>query len=528
MSNIELRFDSPWLLLLLIPALAAVLVPWFIIPSQRRSGFRKIAAAVIHSVISVILVLVLAGFSVSFLPPEEPLNEDEETENDNEDQETGGILLIADNTRLSDDITSLFPDGVAVTTASPKRAPTDIAVLSSYDKIMLLGVSEIDLPDRLSGQLAMYVQQGGTLLISASDHSFSLGSMRGTPYETILPVSFEYTSNDGESIALMLVLDCSNSMSGSGGWAGGNYTENLSMAKQGAIKSIEYLSEKDTIGIVSFNRRATLRSELVPATETQKAILSRTISSLSTSRGTYYCDALALAWEQLAAAESDVRHVIFLSDGEPSDYGYDDIVEDMAKDGITVSTISLGYSSYVLSSMAKEGNGRYYEVTSISDLPNIMLGETETVVSDPLVDEETAITLPGGIPTDLPAVSAYIGTTLKEGADLVLQTENKDPIFASWSIGEGEADAFTSDILGEWTSEWRNTNPGRSMLRQIFAKGLSSGPVSDSQSEEKNTAPKHITELLLPLAVILIVLMLADVAVRRLRWKDILILFGKA
>ena len=62
--------------------------------------------------------------------------------------------------------------------------------------------------------------------------------------------------------------------------------------------------------------------------------------------------ALELAREQLSDADAEVRHVIFLSDGEPSDDGFLDIVEDMAEEGITLTAIALGYSSPVLSSMA--------------------------------------------------------------------------------------------------------------------------------------------------------------------------------
>ena len=38
----------------------------------------------------------------------------------------------------------------------------------------------------------------------------------------------------------------------------------------------------------------------------------------------------------------------------------------------------------------------------------IMLSDTETVLSDPLKLKETAVILPGGIPTDLPALHGYV------------------------------------------------------------------------------------------------------------------------
>ena len=162
MSNIELHFDSPWLLLLLIPAAAAVLVPWLRIPTSLRSGFRRTATVVFHIIISVVLVFVLAGFSISYMPSRDITNENEEEEvAEDETEETGGILLIADRNASADDILPLMPEELPVRVVNPLRAPTNIDVLSSYDKIMLLGVSANDLPERLAGRLAIFTSRNG-------------------------------------------------------------------------------------------------------------------------------------------------------------------------------------------------------------------------------------------------------------------------------------------------------------------------------------------------------------------------------
>ena len=526
MNRFDAAFEYPLLLLLLIPALLLILLPWFRIPAETRRGFRKTAPVVLHVAAALVLVLILSGFTVTT-----PAVPDAETKEDNSGTEAespdGGFLIIADDPGAAEEILLFLPEDERADVTSPRRVPSDLTVLSSYDKIILLGVSANDLPGRLAGQLALYVEQGGALLLSASDHSFSFGGMRQTAYETLLPVSLDYSSEAGDSVALMIVLDCSNSMSGMGGWGWGG-TENLSMAKQGAIRSIETLTSNDTVGIVSFNSTATLNAPLSQATDTQKAALSRVISALGTSRGTYYCEALTLAREELQGAESTIRHVIFLSDGEPSDYGYNDIVQDMAADGITVSTIALGYSSSVLSRMASDGGGRYYAVTSVSDLPDIMLSETETVHSDPLIERETEVTLPDGLPTDLPPVEGYLGTTLKETAELILQTPEGDPILARWTLGEGEADAFASDLLGSWTDGWRKTNPGRRMLRQILSMGIRTAPEEAEDFSSDAPDARNLHDLLVPLSLLLLIAMLADIAVRRLRWKDVLMFFGRA
>ena len=118
---------------------------------------------------------------------------------------------------------------------------------------------------------------------------------------------------------------------------------------------------------------------------------------------------------------------------------------------------------------------------------------------------------------------------LKENADLALETETGDPLFAEWTVGGGSAAAFASDFAGDWTARWRETNPGRRMLRQIFAEGI--GTASEEPEEEtplvlSEPETRTWTDLLFPFGLLLLILSLADIAVRRLRWKDILRMIG--
>ena len=352
--------------------------------------------------------------------------------------------------------------------------------------------------------------------------------MKGTAYETLLPVSFDYSAEKEDGVALILVLDTSNSMS-EPDMRG--QSEKLSMAKQGTIRCIETLSAEDTVGIISFSDSAVLCSPLVPATETEKAVLSRLVSTLETNGGTIYTGALQRARRELRASDARFRHVIFLSDGEPSDGRYDEkTVRLMAEEGVTLSTIAIGYSSPILTEMAAKGGGRTYIVENVENLPDIMLSETETVLSDPLKLTETAVILPGGVPTDLPALRGYVGTTLKENADLVLQTETGDPLLAEWKFGGGSAAVFASDFTGDWTARWRETNPGRGMLRQIIADGIgtaSEEPEEETAVEFSEPGTRTWTDLLFPFGILLLILSIADFAIRRLRWKDILRTFGR-
>ena len=523
MNNIKLTFEFPWALFLLIPVLALILVPWFMIPRERRRGFRKTVPAILHSLLGVSLVFILAGAGLSWVGSPPDRGEKPETE-----ETRDKFLLVADSEAEAEKILPFLPEDADADIRVPNQVPLSLADLNRYRKVILLGVSADDLPERFGDQLALYVEDGGHVLAAGGEHGLSLGNMKGTAYETLLPVSFEYSAEKGDSVALFLIIDTSNSMSDPDTLG---RSAKLSMAKQGTIRCIETLNAEDTVGIISFSDSAVLRSPLVPATETEKAVLSRVVSSLETNGGTIYTGALQRARRELSASDARVHHVIFLSDGEPSDGKYDEkTVRLMVDEGVTISTIAIGYSSPILEDMAAQGGGRTYLVENVEDLPDVMLSETETVLADPLKLTETAVIRPGGIPTDLPALQGYVGTTLKENADLALQTETGDPLFAEWTVGGGSAAAFASDFAGDWTARWRETNPGRRMLRQIFAEGI--GTASEEPEEEtplvlSEPETRTWTDLLFPFGLLLLILSLADIAVRRLRWKDILRMFGR-
>ena len=65
MNSTELRFERPWLLLLLIPALILILLPWMRLPKRRRNTLQKVLPMAIHSFLALMLVLLLAGTSIA-------------------------------------------------------------------------------------------------------------------------------------------------------------------------------------------------------------------------------------------------------------------------------------------------------------------------------------------------------------------------------------------------------------------------------------------------------------------------------
>lgn len=378
------------------------------------------------------------------------------------------VLIIADTISHASTLENVLSSANTVTTVTAQNAPDSIIELCNYDEVILSNVDYNDLPSGYDTLLDTYVGvYGRSLLAVGGTETYMYGNMEGTTLEEILPVTFSLSeSSEGNSVALMLVLDCSNSMS--------QQSTYLSVAKQGAIKCVEAMSDNDCVGVISFNSTAYLKSELIEANESNKNSLTRIISGLSTNRGTYYTEALEMAHEELLKSNAGVKHIIFLSDGQPSDYGYSEAVQDAAADGISVSTIGLGYSSSILESMAESAGGRYYYVSSASDLPNIMLSETEQVTVSslitgefvPIINENSELTDSIGT-TALPTISGYLGTTIKDNATAYITTDEGHPVYAAWNYGKGIVACFTSDLNGTWSSEWLSDAVGKSITAKM-------------------------------------------------------------
>ena len=366
------------------------------------------------------------------------------------------VLVLSPSFSDGNHIKNLLKKTASVDHLLAYSAPKTIVDLCKYDQVVLVNLEASDLPFGYDKLLSDFVKvYGRSLWTVGGMQSLSLGGMTDTGYEDLLPVSLDYNKAETDKdVALMLVLDCSRSMSSSG-------SPNLSLAKQSAIRCVEAMSEKDSVGIISFGGTAEVEMGLTLATNDAKLELTRAISKIQTKSGTNYCPALSLAWEELKNSRAEVRHVIFLSDGQPSDAGYVPISRKMYETGITISTIGLGYSVYSLPEISSVAYGRHYTVYDAEDLPEIMLSEAQMVAAGTLMTGTFEVQIPrvtsvtNGVDEGLlPTINAYIGTTLKEGAELCLSVGTGDPLYARMDLGKGKVAVFTSDIGGEWTDDW--------------------------------------------------------------------------
>ena len=368
--------------------------------------------------------------------------------------EAPNVLIITGIDANPEPLKAALQDYARITVIDADDAPRKIAQLCDYDGIVLMNVHADDLPQSFGDLLNTYTGTYGRSVIAlGGQETFMYGGMRDSIYEEMMPVSFSLSrTSDDESVAMMLVMDCSLSMSQQSAY--------MSVAKQGAIKCVESMTENDYVGLISFNQSATVEAPLEKNTSDRKASLNRIISGLTTSQGTYYTDALTLAHRELLKSDANIRHILFVSDGGPADTAYVNLLPGIAADGICVSTIALGHESTVLSEMAANCGGSYYFVQESTDLPNIMLSMTQQVTVNsymtgtfaPVAVADSPLT--PELPGSLPMLEGYLGTTVKSGAQLHMTLGEDHPLYASWPWGKGTVACFTSDLDTPWSNAW--------------------------------------------------------------------------
>lgn len=347
-----------------------------------------------------------------------------------------------------------------------EELPADPAALADCSTVILSNVSAFALGETRQQALASYVRdQGGGLIVVGGDQAFSVGGYGYTPLEQVLPVETARDKLQFLSLAMVIVIDRSGSMLG----------EKITMACEAARASVQLLSSRDRVGVIAFHSEPEWAVRLQPAGD--KNQIARQIDVIGAGGGTDMYPALGEAFAALADVDSNLKHIIVLTDGQSAPGDFEGFASTCRAAGITISTIAVGPDADrpLLNRIATLSGGRMYVAESARPLPQIFARETVLASRSGLYERQFTPRLQsvlnnqildGFTQADIPPLHGYVVSEAKPLSQTPLARiteDGTDPIMAYWQVGLGKAVAFTSGLWPKWGPEWANW-PGFSKL----------------------------------------------------------------
>ena len=399
-------------------------------------------------------------------------------------QGQGKVLVIEDaqsKGQFDHLVDILRQENLVVTRQSTDQLFTSLAMLQPYDTVVLANVPRAGGGEEAAGvtsfsdeqisMLARNTQQlGAGLVMLGGPNSFGAGGWTNTEVEKALPVDMQIKNSKITPIgALVLVIDRSGSMCG----------EPLEICKQAAIASIKMLGPQDYVGVIVFDDQPQWVVKLGQNSNPADSI--RRVAKVECGGGTDMLPAMREAYSKLQNIQTSVKHVIVLTDGNTPQGDHIEMAR-QARNAkppntvITTSSVAAGGAAdrALLSSIAREGGGKFYAVSNLKTIPRIFMKEARRLAT-PLIYENQANPFAVRIDGSLheltqgisppPPITGFVQTTVKENplVEVSMQsTKPADPkhrtILASWTYGLGRTVALTTDA-GEsdqrWAASWK-------------------------------------------------------------------------
>lgn len=449
-------------------------------------------------------------------------------------------------------------NGYEVTIKKQNEAPTDLSkygevILCNVNSSDLTLASR--LPSNYDMILNSYITNGGGVLTMGGKETYYFGGMQKDKFNDFLPVKVKPEATTSKGIVLL--IDRSSGMcggEGDNGFTGASGGKNRLQVVQEAFQLAlmeGVFSPKDYFGVIFFggNKYTPIKAlEMTSASNVlgiSKAI-NMDITAIAQGKNylgsTDWRHALEAATQMLQSFNIvDNKHVILITDGagdrpegESSNLdGYpvggwkyygarltgaapsglpEKVFTDYMLDrcgGITTSVINVGnnlepaqtYMQAMVTSPANEQTTHYYKTNTAQEILDAVAIECKNIPTKLINDEQdTTILLQGkemlkiAASEDIPEITGYNGTTLKDGAVAsIIGQSTKDPIYAEWTYGKGKVGALMTDLTTDWGKMLIASGEaeGQAVIKHIVTsnfKGSVSGMASDMtvEFEQKN------------------------------------------
>lgn len=357
--------------------------------------------------------------------------------------------------------------------------PTSLAEMQSYDAIFLSNIAAGDLSLDLMRLLESAVRDFGVGLVAVGgDQAFAAGGYRGTPLEETLPLDMELSSKKVlPRGALVLVVHATEFPNGN------------QWARDIAFAALQALGPQDEMGIVLWDGSDRWLFPLSPVGD--KRDKGRAIAGMNPGDMPAFQNVMTMAHQALQKSTANLKHMVVFSDGDPSAPS-DALVKAITGDRITISTVMIGghVEPGTMIELAEKGRGRFYDVRSPSQLPQIFVKEAAVILKAAIIEDPFRPQVAGGSEitrgiraAEYPQLKGYVATTAKPRAETPLVSDKGDPILAHWQFGLGRAVAFTSDARAKWASSWMGWARYRQFWSQVAQWALRKVDTTDFNAE---------------------------------------------
>ncbi len=341
--------------------------------------------------------------------------------------------------------------------------PGTLAEMQSYDAIFLSNISAGDLGDANMKLVESAVRDFGVGLVCiGGDQTYAAGGYRGTPLESTLPVDMELNSKKVlPSGALVIVCHATEFPNGN------------QWARDIAFAALDALGPQDEMGIVLWDGKDRWLFDLSKVGD--KKDKGRMIAGMNPGDMPDFSHVMSMANDSLKQSTANLKHMVVFSDGDPG-APTKKLVESIVGNKITISTVMIGghVTPETMTWMAEMGHGRFYDVRSPAQLPQIFLKETAIILKSAIFEQPfkpqlaAASELVRGIgAAEYPQLKGYVCTTAKPRAEVPLVSDKGDPVLAHWQYGLGRAVAFTSDAKPKWAANWMGWDKYRQFWSQV-------------------------------------------------------------
>lgn len=332
--------------------------------------------------------------------------------------------------------------------------PLKVGELQGFDAVILDDVARPAFSDKQLKNIETAVADMGIgLIMIGGARGFGAGEWRNTPVEKALPVEMDIKQEqvipDG---ALGLVIHSCEMAEGN------------AMAINVCQKAVDSLSAKDTVGVLVYGNEGSMWA-VKPTKARNKRQIKTKIRNMQVGDMPDFDPIFSLAVNALEKLPSAVKHMIVMSDGDPSQPSAS-LLKRCRKARITVSTIcyfahggAQGPSVDLMKRIANVTGGKYYYLDDPKKLPQIFLKESKRVTRSLIVNKTIVPAIRGQSPMlagfdGFPELTGYVLTEAKPRAEVALTAPDGSPILAHWQYGVGKSLAFTSDAKARWATEW--------------------------------------------------------------------------